>query len=877
MKYYKQGYHQEALHEFSKVLLVDPTNEKARYYVQEIRNKSFLARDEQVRRALDAFELVTESGPAEVDRGVLVNRELGKYITTKKGRKIPPLSKQEHPGKKIQDYVDIKGEVRAALGIATPDKVIWKEANADLNERNWRILWSQERHNTYDPAIFDRVKVEIDTKPLDDVGLDNVSAHANITVDPWSFTGKSDKFTVTGAGGDVAEFELKYWSNTAKTINEIVPTLRDGASVGLPEIKVQDLRTSPTTAVSTFSDTFVIPSQKIDLNFMPLRELWFDYKDEENKLRFFPIAYQDQALTTDDPLGISNRHTWWEESPWLAEWEPGHLNPGAAPDDFTKGYWDDSLAFFTRDSDNLRLTALRGFAYAYDGVDTKFQTTVASPKNLWQDYDEFNTYATASRLKFDLLYNLGLGLTHAGHFGFNESSLDGANNVFSADAKYEPAMGLKILGQVATSESSFDRILEEYGSRKRGNAYFFALENRFPGSDIYDQDFNAVQRGGDEKKFLKTRLRVAHLEEGYESSLATYRQTRDDEFWSRHITFRKHPLYYYVGVTSPMRWEDIKPFAIGDGIDSGRDVIGLRLEGLTEFFHRNLEGLLDIRNVHNVHGDFIEHVSRAELTYPVTDKLTTKFMGIRQDLPKTNTREDPFIFDPVTNKKLINDAIVGGEDPSLETVAAGFDYKVSDTFSYNLVWEHTNDSTAATDNYPRGLFNDSNFTTYTENGKVYREAIPFLYSQEGFPLPPYDAFNIFKLGFDWCPVDKLEFYLDFAYNEFKQAGQIDENINHYGLEVAYQPTRKLSFLFKLTYARWLDMLYLNASGLDKYEWHTNFFMESRYKTDESSEFIFQYGVGGISPIGSSTFDPFGGALLVLDTQHIFRLYYKKKF
>jgi len=90
------------------------------------------------------------------------------------------------------------------------------------------------------------------------------------------------------------------------------------------------------TVNTTFANVFNIPSQKIHWEFLPLRELWVDYDEGPYYLRLYPIAYQDQAMGTDDPLRLSDNHTWWEESPWLAEWRPGNLNTGAAPDDFAK-------------------------------------------------------------------------------------------------------------------------------------------------------------------------------------------------------------------------------------------------------------------------------------------------------------------------------------------------------------------------------------------------------------------------------------------------------------------------------------------------------------------------------------------------------------
>ena len=126
------------------------------------------------------------------------------------------------------------------------------------------------------------------------------------------------------------------------------------------------------------------------------------------------------------------------------------------------------------------------------------------------------------------------------------------------------------------------------------------------------------------------------------------------------------------------------------------------------------------------------------------------------------------------------------------------------------------------------------------------------------------------------PIDKLDIYLDYTRNEFEMAGQNSDNMNHVGMEIAYMPTKKLGLLFKYTYSRWKDLDRLMA-GITKPKGHHNFFGEFRYLPSSDDEFILQYGEGSTSPIGYITFDPYGGTLLTIDTQHIVRLYYRRKF
>ena len=113
------------------------------------------------------------------------------------------------------------------------------------------------------------------------------------------------------------------------------------------------------------------------------------------------MAYEDQAMTTDDPLKLSNNTEWWAESPWIDGWQQGNLNTGATPVSFTKGTWDKSLSFLTKDSPGQRLTALRGVSLAYKSDsenETSLNAEIATPKTLWQDYSDINTVPGSMRL-----------------------------------------------------------------------------------------------------------------------------------------------------------------------------------------------------------------------------------------------------------------------------------------------------------------------------------------------------------------------------------------------------------------------------------------------------------------------------------------------
>jgi hypothetical protein len=209
------------------------------------------------------------------------------------------------------------------------------------------------------------------------------------------------------------------------------------------------------------------------------------------------------------------------------------------------------------------------------------------------------------------------------------------------------------------------------------------------------------------------------------------------------------------------------------------------------------------------------------------------------------------------------------------------EYEFFDWLALNGIYEYTNDISLAYDNFPRGILNDGNRSLLTSSyGNTYREVRNWLYGQEHFPSPPYPDYNIFKSGLRFSPAKEWDLYLDYTRNEFTKAGQVDDNMNHVGFELGYTPMPKLSLFLKYTYSRWQDLDKLDA-GINKVFGHHNAFFEMIYRPSESEDFTFQYGEasrnpynGGVMDIG---WDPYGGSLRTIDTQHIFRLYYSRRF
>ena len=774
--------------------------------------------------------------------------------------------------------VKLSGEYQIALG-ATSDGLEWKKANGNLNERDYHILSDaalNNRENTFDHRIFDHFRANLDTK-----NTQGLNFHTNITVDPWSFIGKSDKFTLSNASGtDSAEIELKYWSNTGRIFNETFYTKNLGDSFAIPEIKVKDDQTSALAQKTTFGGTFNIPSKKIHREFQPVRELWFDYALDNAKLRVFPLALSDQALTSDDPLGLSNHHIYWEESPWILKWEPGHVNTGTGARDFSLGRWSDSLAFATRDSNLVRLTALRGLSFDYQPTDeTSFKMAGASPKGLWQDYNSFDNFPIAARFKQDIGDKLMLGSTYTYRLGLNEDEnyeRDAVNYTWGLDSGYSPVIGTKLESEVAVSLSKQD-ISSSYSSNKRGMVYHLALLGS-PDRDLLGLNYNSIKPQETDFSFFKGRLQFTHMDEGFDPALASYRETRKDRFWSRHIHFRKPFAKFYsdTDYNEPsLNWDDVAPSAIGDGIDIGRNVFGLRLEAST--LDRRLDELFDVRNVHKSNGKYLENVARSETTYKPIEKLTTKVLAIYHDMHQTHAGKDPYLVDGQSDRIVDNSIIPDDKNPSTKTFSLGANYDFFEWVSAYSIWEYSNDINAAYEAFPRGILNSGSFETFREYGKTFRRSTTFLYNQYYFPLPPYPFNNSYKFGLTLRPAQKWEIFLDFTRNEYEYAGPITDDINHAGIEIAYNFSEKLRFFTKYAFSEMNDLIMMNVGENVRYENHHNFFFEGKYSFTSDDELTFQFGEFGRSAIGGLTFDPFGGSLGILDTQHIYRLYYRRKF
>ncbi|NQT75141.1 MAG: hypothetical protein HQ566_01315, partial [Candidatus Omnitrophica bacterium] len=693
------------------------------------------------------------------------------------------------------------------------------------------------------------LKLDIDTGKEE-----GFNAYGQIVIDPWSFVGKEDVRISSAApeGGDNVDIELKYWSNTRSTINEIYRS-RKGNIINLNEIKIVDGKTTASipTGITDWATTFnpVPTGTAIDWRYMPLRKLWLDYGTGEEGFnsRLFLMADQAEALTSDDPLRLSNNHVYWEESPWLDEYEPSLIfYPDSGQRPVKKGRWIRRHSFFTKDSDYNRLTFLRGISLGggiYDN--TSYNMTVATPMSLWDDYENVTSIPLAVRLKSEVSPDLTLGSVYTFKGGMDNDSLEAMNNVLGFDAAYNLNPEWQIFGEIAASATEVD---EANGRQNDYDGFAYSL--------------------GFKSEPTKTKVSLSYMAQDFYPALSNYRYTRRDQFYSKHIRFSELP-------------EQDQAIAIGDGIDRGRVVLGV--ETTRDFLNDDLNARINLRNVRKDNGKYIETVSRLETTYAMTPQLTVKGLALYQHLPKTTAGYDPLIYaktsygftDYYSEEDIFveNADVEDGKDPSIGTFSLGARYDLSENMAWEGVYERTNDPGDS----PRGLLNDSYVSTETKDGMLLDKLVPFLYDQDMFEMPPYDYYDIYKTKLIYRPFSKLTGILSFTRNVNKYAIGLDDNINHIGLELDYKHNERLTFGFKYIYSKLKDVYRQNQEGGVHYEGHHNFFAELDYNIDEEQKFSLLFGeFVAYAPL-EDLYAPAKWSLSALDTQHIVRMFYNRKF
>jgi hypothetical protein len=596
---------------------------------------------------------------------------------------------------------------------------------------------------------------------------------------------------------------------------------------------------------------------EINRDYRPVRKLWFDYKQDDYAFKFFPISDEFDALTTDDPLRISNNHVYWEETPWLDEYEPSNLFfPDSGLQPIKKGRWIHRLSFYAKDSSDdypHRLTFLRGVSFKSDPGSYSLEATAATPMSLWDDYENSNSAEGAVRFKVPVGDNLDLGFTSTTKMGFNAGSAEALNQVQGVDFSSEFSENKRFYGEFAGSTTSieeaagFDTSYD--GIAAKVGLGYDALEDK-KGGGLYKSD-----------------IYIAHMDSKFYPGLSNYRYTRRDEpTLSRHIYFAE------------IKDED-RALIWGDGIDRGRNVAGFTL--MHKALDEKLETNINARRVQGHSGKYIETVGRIESTCQVNPKLTSKLLTYYQHLPRTHAGYDPNIYAKLMysltdyfsedDRHPENSSIIDDKDPSIGAFGFGSKYDFTEELSLEGVYERTNDPL----DFPRGLLNDTYVTTETRDGIVYDKVVPFLYDQKFFDLPPYHYYSIGKSRLIYNPFEQWQFILGFTYNENKHASGIDDNINHAAFEVDYRPSAKLTFWTKYIYSMVIDVYKQNKYQSSEYfEGHHNAFFGCSYEFNKDESFSILYGefVGYDDPYEQGNW-----TLSALDTQHIIRLFYKRKF
>lgn len=747
----------------------------------------------------------------------------------------------------------MSGSFRLAAGVG--EDFTLNESDAYNQEWNDRYLFGERLNNTYDHAVFNQFLLNVDLAPTDEL-----SFYTQIVNDPWSWVGTTGEQiqNMDLPGNESMRYNLKYWGANDSTIPEIFRA-NTGDSIVIPKIKVDDGRLTPTT-VRGFYDfnpgtgglPFTIPALDIDYEYRPIRKLWMDYTRENWRVRVFALADHTAALTSDDPLGLSNHKSYWQQSPWLYDYKPiQHFTDGS----IKRGYYSDSLSYLARDSAGNYLVALRGVSTEVDLGSTYVAATIAAPFSPWdEDYFDSTAVPAAIRLKHEVSESLMLGTVHTFHSGLVDDGMTDFNQVHGVDLTFKPSDHWTVTGQVAGSTREQDILTNEsIKTDSEGMAAQAAVETTYDRPDVDGEG--------------SVKLTYTHMDRDFQPTLARYAETSYDTAWGQHLSFSEQ---------NP----DIEPFRIGDGINLNRYVF--RAQWKEKLYKEKFQNLFDVRNVHKQHNDaYVETVLRDEVTVHVNDKTTAKFMFRWRGLPSTGTDVEPLLTNfyfpnnplDLTSQELRNFEVDPGKDPSTFTYAGALQYVFNEYWTAEGFLEVTN----AVPDFPRGLLT----TTYRDandrvDGLLLDHLTTTLYGQGPLGgVPPYEYFTITRQRLIYQPQENLKFIFHAAQNGYRFASGVDDNVNHQGLSVDFQYNKKLSFFFDYTHSLVIDLPHFIASQYTDYNYnhHHNIYGSMDYRIRSSLLFRAEYGVLnlGTNALLVSPYSTTGFQLKTLDTEHFLRL------
>lgn len=774
--------------------------------------------------------------------------------------------------KEDKPTVDIRGTYGMSAGFTT-DKFIWKDANGNYQEKNFRYIDEFDSVNTYDKRVFDRYELQIQTDTRTPLNL-----YSQIVMDPWTFVGKKHQVVrnISVQRRATVDVEYKFLGSTGKVINESYrATNRD--NITYPELKVIGGQVSPYTFASridgfstdgfALADTFNLSAGrtvKMDYFARPIRKLWVDYNEEPVYVKVFPIADQAEALTSDDPIGLSNHHIYWAPSPWLYDYQFGQVfNDGVV----LQSRWSEKLPFFAQDTNRNFLTFLRGATVQYNLPNTaEFRVTGATPMSLWDYYEEADSVPIAARLKLHPTQKLDIGATYTIKTGIADKDIKATNNAFGIDAAYEVKDDTKVFGEFAYSYSDY-----EYANMMRqgyrGIAYKTGINSKY---DI------------DTKNKVWGDLTFTSMSKKFEPGLSDYRDTRLDREWGRHIWFETIPA------------ED-EAWRIGDSIDTNRYVIGANLRA--KMCGNLFELYFNFRNAHNYYDNkFIENVMRVEATCNPVKNFQIKGLALYRMYPRTVGDSDPFLKDRFTDEPLKNYAIDDGMNCDLMTFSGGAKWDIFDRkVSIYAIYEATNDP----QDFPRNALTSNNFVTnaladdtdgwLSNSNLVFDRLIDQVYSQQLFDLPPYGLYSIIKGKITYAPYNNFMISYTHVTNQNRNyAALLDDNHNHDGIDVLYKPIDRLIFRLGYSLSRIINLRRaIDTNGGDRpFEFHSNIYAQAEWDVDKAKtqKLTVQFGEYGLL---QSTLGVFGGGdngekylpsrASVLDTRSILRLFYQGKF
>ncbi|MCK4859012.1 MAG: tetratricopeptide repeat protein [Candidatus Omnitrophica bacterium] len=841
-KLYEAGNYKEAVKLFNRALIIDSEHKLAKEYLRKI--KSFFKdsglktkksegkiREEilkqeikRLEQGIGEFEIKGLEEEWKMEEEWELEEEWGKHkwqINKKKGRnfELEHVPKgQKETAKVLNEHIEpvmISGEYRLGMGVYSNEEVEWKKADADLQENGWRYLYGDKRFNTFDPAIYSRLRLNIKASVPE-----NWNLGVKLVVDPWSFRGKTQRFRIyNSAKSDYADIQLKYWSNLDTTISQTIRTHK-GNVLDISEIRIKDGKIVPTAVSAAWSDELqqgwtdsfgTIPDYKISQEFKPIRNLWAEYKSDEWRIRVFPLGGQEEALTSDDPLGLSNHHIYWEPSPWLDYWQAGvHYTASAVG--WEDGEWKKD--WYTEDSGHQWLRRLRGISFSNSGHSNLYlQATAAAPLDVWDNYSELNALPMAIRLKYKLSEKWQLGTTQTGRIGYSDKNKDATVWAGGVDLQCELSKNIALRSEIAHSRKKENLLTSARKEEKDDEAYKTEFAVKIP--TLFPNYYQDIP--------LDVDLSYTQIGENFYAPLASYAYTRDDRAWGRYLSF------------FPRSFED-EAVRLGDSADVNRKVYNFTLK--SKLFNSRLRPLFNYRNAHRVSSSkFVEGIYRGELEYDILSNFKSKLMYVYSDKPEDNQQ-----------RKI-----------STERIAGGLRYKFTGWLAAETICTHTNE-------YPE--FPDNIYTWLGKSPYNVNPDPPYPYYNIYKGRIIYQMFPELSFTFDHTTNE-----FDFA-NRIADDYYYDE-LSYDGVEIKYEPIPKLIATLIYRYSQLANLnQYVDSKGKIKdIEEHHNFYGELNYKLDPDSCLTLQYGDLGI--YANANYIPFTHA--VLDTQHLVRAFWTQKF